>query len=208
MTEVETLRERASYGIGVDVGGSLLRGGADIDVASFIQGFRDTLAGRPLLINREERHAAMTEYSDQMRAEQMAAMEELGRKNLVEGNDFLEANKAAEGVVTTRTGLQYTVLEEGDGPKPAADARVKVHYTGTLIDGTKFDSSYDRGEPAEFRLAGVIKGWGEALQLMSVGSRYKLFIPAELAYGDRGMPPMIGPNAVLIFEVELLEIVE
>ena len=132
--------------------------------------------------------------------------ESQGETNTVEGAAFLEANKMQDGVMTTASGLQYMVIEKGDGPKPSASDRVTVHYRGTLIDGSEFDSSYSRGQPATFPVSGVIPGWVEGLQLMNVGGKYKFFIPSELAYGERGAGQRIGPNAVLIFEVELLEI--
>lgn len=131
---------------------------------------------------------------------------DIADRNLAAGEAFLEENERSEGVVTTASGLQYLVLHEGDGPRPKASDSVTVHYRGTLIDGMEFDSSYQRDEPASFPLQGVIPGWSEALQLMRVGSRYRLFIPPHLAYGERGAGLMIGPNATLIFEVELLEI--
>ncbi len=132
----------------------------------------------------------------------------VAQKNLEEGNAFLEKNKTREGVVTTESGLQYEIITEGKGPKPTADDQVKVDYTGTLIDGTVFDSSVDRGQPATFGVGQVIPGWTEALELMPVGSKWKIYIPADLAYGERGAGSTIGPNAALIFEVELLEIVK
>jgi FKBP-type peptidyl-prolyl cis-trans isomerase FkpA len=143
-----------------------------------------------------------------LQASQQAKQKEAAEKNKAEGEKFLADNAKKPGVKVTASGLQYQVIKEGTGAKPAATDQVSVHYTGTLIDGTKFDSSYDRNEPAKFALNGVIPGWGEALQLMKVGSKYKLFIPSNLAYGDRGTPGPIGPNAALIFDVELLEIVK
>jgi len=149
----------------------------------------------------------MMAVSKKMQEEQMKKMQAKGSENKIAGEKFLAENKTKEGIVTTESGLQYKVIKEGEGLIPTIDHTVKVHYTGTLLDGTKFDSSVDRGTPAEFRVGGVIKGWTEALQLMKVGSKYQLFIPSELAYGERGAGADILPNSTLIFDVELLEIV-
>ena len=146
-------------------------------------------------------------FAERLQAKRAAEMQAAATKNKAEGEAFLSKNKSAPGVKTTASGLQYKVITEGKGPKPTGSDQVKVHYTGTLLDGTKFDSSYDRGQPAQFALNGVIKGWTEALQLMNVGSKYKLFVPSDLGYGENGTPGPIGPNATLIFEVELLEVV-
>ncbi len=207
-TELTTFEERASYALGLDVASSLLRSGAEVDADLFMQGFRDTLEGHTPLMTQTEVRTVLQEFSNTMREQAMAKMQEEAEANLATGAEFLEANKVKDGVHTTVTGLQYMIMEEGTGPKPTSDSTVSVHYTGTLIDGTQFDSSVDRGQPATFPVGGVIPGWTEALQLMSVGSKYKLFIPAELAYGERGSPPAIPPNSTLIFDVELLEITE
>jgi len=207
-TELSTFEERASYALGMDVASSLLRSGAEVDADVFMQGFRDTLEGHTPLMTTTEVRTVLQEFSNTMRERAMAKMQEEAETNLAAGAAFLEANKVKDGVHTTATGLQYIILEEGTGPKPTRESNVSVHYTGTLIDGTTFDSSVDRGQPATFPVGGVISGWTEALQLMSVGSKYQLFIPAELAYGERGSPPGIPPNAALIFDVELLEITE
>jgi FKBP-type peptidyl-prolyl cis-trans isomerase len=207
-TSLDTEVERASYAYGMDVAVSMLRSGFELDVPSFIQGFRDTLEGNAPLLTDAEKMQVMQEFATKMREKQMAEAESAAVTNLAEGTAFLEANKTAEGVTTTDSGLQYIVLEEGTGASPSPSSRVKVHYTGTLIDGTKFDSSYDRGAPAEFPVQGVIPAWTEALQLMKVGGKIKIFAPPEIAYRDRGAPPVIGPNATLIFEIELVEIVQ
>jgi FKBP-type peptidyl-prolyl cis-trans isomerase len=157
----------------------------------------------------EEEGLMTVEEADQViRRYFEAEGEREGQENLENGNAFLEKNKAREGVVTTPSGLQYEILTEGEGPKPTAEDQVRAHYHGTLIDGTVFDSSVDRGEPAVFALNQVIPGWTEALQLMPVGSKWKIYLPSDLAYGERGGGPTIGPNSTLIFEVELLEIVK
>ena len=143
-----------------------------------------------------------------MRSEKARKRQDLSEKNRIEGETFLAENKNKPGVITTASGLQYKILQKGDGPVPTNTDRVKVHYRGKLLDGTEFDSSYERGTPATFAVTGVIKGWTEALQLMKVGSKYELYIPSELAYGKNGSGPQIGPDSVLIFEVELLSIGE
>lgn len=206
-TSLDTDQERASYAYGKDVATSLLRSGMELDVDSFVQGFRDTLEGVPSLLTNAEKAQIMQEYATQMREKQMEQMNAMAETNQTEGAAFLEANKSNEGVKVTASGLQYIVVEEGTGARPTADSTVQVHYTGTLIDGTKFDSSYDRGQPAQFPLKGVIAGWTEALQLMKVGGKMKIFVPPSIGYGDRGAPPVIGPNATLIFDIELIDIV-
>lgn len=208
MTSLDTEVEKASYAYGMDVAASMARSGLELDVNAFVQGFRDSLEGETPLLTEQEKLQVMQDFAAQMREKQMAEADAVAGTNLTEGAAFLEANKSAEGVITTDSGLQYIVLKEGDGLKPTAESRVKVHYTGTLIDGTKFDSSYDRGQPAEFPLGGVIPAWTEAVQLMRVGGKIKIFAPPSIAYGERGAPPVIGPNATLIFEIELIDIVQ
>ncbi|MFH1866450.1 MAG: FKBP-type peptidyl-prolyl cis-trans isomerase [Candidatus Eisenbacteria bacterium] len=207
-TSLDNDAEKASYAYGMDVAASMERSGMDLDVDSFVQGFRDTLEGVKPLLTEPEKLQVMQDYAARMREKQMAEAETAAGTNLVEGTAFLEANKTAEGVKTTASGLQYIMLKEGDGMRPTVDSRVKVHYTGTLIDGTKFDSSYDRGQPAEFPLGGVIPAWTEAVQLMRVGGKIKIFAPPSIAYGERGAPPVIGPNATLIFDIDLIDIVQ
>jgi FKBP-type peptidyl-prolyl cis-trans isomerase len=204
--QLTTFEERSSYAIGQNVGGSLKATNMTIDIAAFVQGVRDTLDGKKPLLTAEETMAVMQEFSQKARDAETAKRAEQSTKNLDEGAAFLETNKARTGVVTTASGLQYEVITQGTGPKPKATDRVSVHYRGTLIDGTEFDSSYTRGQPATFQLDAVIPGWTEALQLMPVGSKYKVFLPSTLAYGERGAGAQIGPNAALIFEVELLSI--
>lgn len=209
---LETQAQKSSYVIGTDIGGRISGQGFDIDRPALIAGLEDALTGGEPRLSEEEAHAAITavieerqaaaaEQQEKMEAERAAAAE----KNRAEGEAFLAANKEKEGVVTTESGLQYKVIEEGTGEKPSAENTVRVHYRGTLIDGTEFDSSYARGEPAEFPVNGVIAGWTEALQLMNEGAKWELYIPSELAYGSRGAGADIGPDAVLIFEVELLD---
>lgn len=198
--------QKASYAIGLDVGASLQRFQDEIDLPLLIQGLTDQLTDREKLLTPEEANAVLQEFATLMQQQSMEERDELMEKNMAEGQAFLAENSTKEGVVTTASGLQYLVLTEGDGAMPAATDRVTVHYRGTLLDETVFDSSYDRGEPATFPVNGVIPGWTEALQLMKVGGKYRLFIPPDLAYGEQGAGADIGPNATLVFEVELLAI--
>jgi len=209
---LESLAQKSSYVIGTDIGGRFGAQELDIDVPALSAGITDAMNGNDPQLTEDEAKEALSAFVEQQQAamaeRQQAAQAEnevLAEQNLAIGTAFLEANKVKEGVVTTESGLQYKVIEPGDGAKPTADDVVRVHYRGTLIDGTEFDSSYARGEPAEFRVGGVIKGWTEALQLMSEGAKWEVYIPADLAYGTRGAGEDIGPNSVLIFEIELLK---
>jgi FKBP-type peptidyl-prolyl cis-trans isomerase FkpA len=206
--KLTTDKEKVSYMVGMDMSKGLQQIKGEIDLAVVIQALQDGINGKPSLLSEAEAQTVRQTFVQKLQSSQQAQMKESAEKNKKEGEAFLAANKSKAGVKTTASGLQYQVVTEGKGPKPAATDTVKVHYTGTLLDGTKFDSSVDRGEPATFPLNGVIPGWTEALQLMPVGSKYKLWIPGNLAYGDRGTPGPIGPNATLIFDVELLEIVK
>jgi FKBP-type peptidyl-prolyl cis-trans isomerase len=203
---LETKKDSISYVIGTDMARSLTQIKDEIDLDKMVGGMKDQLNEKPLLVKKEDAQTMMRDFSMQMRKKQMEANKASAGNNQEKGMKFLEENKQKQGVVTTQSGLQYIVLQQGNGPKPTRNDKVKVHYKGTTIDGTQFDSSYDRGQPASFQTTGVIKGWTEALLLMNVGSKYKLFIPSELAYGERGTGQKIGPNEVLIFEVELLGI--
>lgn len=206
--DLTTDKQKVSYMVGMDLGRNLTQIQDELDVAILVQGLQDTLAGRPTKLTEEQANEVKQGFMQKLQARAVEERTAQAAANRSEGEAFLAENKNKPGVRTTDSGLQYQVITEGRGAKPAATDRVRVHYTGTLLDGTKFDSSVDRGTPAEFALNGVIPGWTEALQLMSVGSKYKLFIPSELAYGENGTPGPIGPNATLIFEVELLEILE
>lgn len=203
-----TQMEKVSYSIGLNMGRSLEQQSVEVDLDQLIQGIRDGLGDAEAKMTDEEIQTTMQAFQQEMMQKAQQERAEAGAKNEAEGAEFLAENKEREGVMVTDSGLQYEVLEEGDGPKPAADDQVTVHYKGTLIDGTVFDSSYDRGQPATFPLNAVIPGWTEGVQLMNVGSKYKFYIPANLGYGARGQGPVIGPNATLIFEVELLEIAD
>lgn len=194
--------------IGMDVGQSLLQIKDEVDVEIMARAVSDVLAGRETALSREEANRVREAFMQRLQQEMAAKRAKLAEENKKAGEAFLAENRKREGVKVTASGLQYEVIKEGNGRKPSATDQVKVHYVGTLIDGTKFDSSRDRGQPAVFPLNGVIPGWTEGLQLMSEGSIYKLYIPAELAYGEQGTQGLIGPNATLIFEVELLEVVK
>lgn len=207
---LKTEKEKASYALGMKFGGDLRRQGVNesIDPAIAARGFKDALAGSKLLLSDDEVRTALTQLQAEVREKQQAKAHLAGASARKEGDTFLADNKAKGGVVTLPSGLQYKVLKEGSGPKPTASDTVSCNYRGTLINGKEFDSSYKRGEPTSFPVGGVIKGWTEALQLMPVGSKWQLFIPPDMAYGDRGAPPDIGPGETLIFEVELLSIGE
>jgi len=204
-----TTKQKASYAIGMNLGGGLHRQNIDVDTEALVQGLKDTLSGNKTQLTDEEARAALMQLQGEMQAKMQAKQAAEGEANKKEGDAFLAANKTKEGVVTLPSGLQYKILTPGNGAKPTATDSVVCNYKGTLINGTEFDSSYKRGEPATFPVTGVIKGWTEALQLMPVGSKWQLFIPPDLAYGPRGTPGgPIGPDSTLIFEVELMSIKE
>jgi FKBP-type peptidyl-prolyl cis-trans isomerase len=202
---LETEKDKQSYAIGLNVGKNLNRDAIDVDPKIVLQGLQDALANGKVLLTDDQIKTVMTDLQNQVRQKQEEKRLALAESNKKDGTAFLAANATKEGVVTLPSGLQYKVLVAGTGAKPAATDSVVCNYRGTLLDTTEFDSSYKRGQPATFPVGGVIKGWTEALQLMPVGSKWQLFIPADLAYGDRGQGP-IGPNATLIFEVELVSI--
>lgn len=198
-------KNKISTMVGMDIGRGLAQIKDDVDIKVVEQALEQTLKGEKTSLTQEEALQVRQAYMQQMQAKRVAEQKAAAEKNKTEGTAFLAKNKSKSGVKSTASGLQYEVEKEGSGPKPKATDTVKVNYLGTKIDGTKFDSSYDRGQPATFPLNGVIKGWSEGLQLMPVGSKYKLYVPADLAYGENAPGP-IGPNATLIFEVELLGI--
>jgi FKBP-type peptidyl-prolyl cis-trans isomerase FklB len=202
----KTKKEKISYSIGVNIGKNMKTQGMDLDQGLLTQGIKDGLNSSKTAMSDKDMEAAMTSFQQEMTGKMQAKQKVNGEKNTKEGEAFLAANKKKEGVVTLSSGLQYKILKSGDGPKPTKDQTVKCHYRGTLIDGTEFDNSYKRGEPTEFPVGQVVKGWTEALQLMPVGSKWQLFIPSDLAYGPNGAGQMIGPNATLIFDIELLSI--
>jgi len=210
---LKTRKEKFSYALGMNIGtnlgSTLKKQSVEVDWNLVSQGLKDsTTTGAKTRLTEDEAKAVLTEVQNEARKEQQEKMQEAAAKNKTEGEAFLAANKAKDGVVTLPSGLQYKILTAGTGPKPTASDSVVCNYRGTLINGTEFDSSYKRGQPATFGVGQVIKGWTEALQLMPVGSKWQLVIPSSLAYGDRGAGAEIGPNATLIFEVELLSIQE
>src|SRR6266446_9684085 len=199
--QLKDQKDKVSYSIGLNIGFNLGRQNVQVNPDVLTAGIKDAIAGKPQL-NADQVKEVMTAFEKDMQQKQKAA----GEKSASDGAKFLEENKKTEGVKTTASGLQYKAIKEGTGTQPKATDTVKVNYRGTLISGTEFDSSYKRGEPATFPLNGVIKGWTEALQLMKAGSKYQLFIPPNLAYGDRAVGPDISPNSTLIFEVELMDV--
>ncbi|MGA8309587.1 MAG: FKBP-type peptidyl-prolyl cis-trans isomerase [Terriglobales bacterium] len=201
-----TQKDKFSYALGMDLGTNLRKQSVPVDPTILARGMKDALAGGKTALTDDQAKAVLMEVQNDMRKKQQAQMQQAGEANRKEGEAFLEANKSKDGVVALPSGLQYKILTQGTGPKPAASDSVVCNYRGTLINGTEFDSSYKRGEPATFPVSGVIKGWTEALQLMPVGSKWQLFIPSDLAYGERAPGPEIAPNSTLIFEVELLSI--
>jgi FKBP-type peptidyl-prolyl cis-trans isomerase FklB len=200
-----TQKEKVSYAIGMQIGKNLTREGVDIDTAIFLRGLVDVVAGGKPLMTDEEARTVIQMLQQETMAKREAEMKVHGEANKKEGEAFLAENKKKEGVVSLPSGVQYKILQQGTGPKPVATDSVVCNYRGTFINGKEFDSSYKHGEPATFPVNAVIKGWTEILQLMPVGSKYQVWIPSELAYGAQA-PPEIGPNATLIFDIELIEI--
>jgi len=205
-TTLTSKKDKESYAIGMNMGRSLKAQPVEVEPAIVAQGLKDALSGGKLALTDDEAKQILTELQGEVQKTQEAKMSQVSDANKKEGTAFLAANKAKQGVTTLPSGLQYKIEKEGTGPKPAASDTVVCNYRGTLINGKEFDSSYKRGQPASFPVSGVIKGWTEALQLMPVGSKWELYVPAEMAYGDRGAGPDIGPGATLIFEVELISI--
>jgi FKBP-type peptidyl-prolyl cis-trans isomerase FklB len=203
---LKTQKDKFSYALGMNLGANLHKQSVPVDPNIMARGLKDALAGGKTLLTEDEARAAITTVQNDMREKQQVKMQAAGDANKKEGESFLAGNKAKDGVVALPSGLQYKVLKEGNGPKPAATDSVVCNYRGTLINGTEFDSSSKHGGPATFPVNGVIKGWTEALQLMPVGSKWQLFVPSDLAYGERGAGGDIGPHATLIFEVELVSI--
>ncbi|MBI2946370.1 MAG: FKBP-type peptidyl-prolyl cis-trans isomerase [Verrucomicrobia bacterium] len=194
-----------SYSVGVNIGQNWKQQDyVEFDAEQVLKGIKDALSGAKLLMTEQEMRDVLAAYRTEHRVRQEEKRKQLGDKNKLEASKFLAENKTKPGIVTLPSGLQYKVLTAGNGPTPSGSDTVTVHYRGTLLDGTEFDSSHKRGQPATFPVTGVIKGWTEALQLMKVGSKWQLFIPPDLAYGERGYGSQIGPNTLLTFEIELV----
>ena len=204
---LETEMDKVSYSIGTNIGGNFKKSELEINLPAFIKGIKDSLAGSELMLTEADMQKIMQDFQKKMMEKQRKKAEEQGAKNIAEGQAFLAKNKTKKGVITLPSGLQYKVITAGKGATPTAADKVKTNYRGTLLDGTEFDSSYKRNEPATFGVTGVIKGWTEALQLMKEGDKWQLFIPSDLAYGARGSRN-IPPNSALIFEIELLEVIK
>jgi FKBP-type peptidyl-prolyl cis-trans isomerase FklB len=204
--QLKDQKDKASYSIGYDIGATFKKQNVELNVDALFAGLKEGVAGKEAILSKEEREKTLEAFQKEMMEKQVAASKEAATKNAADGEKFLAENKKKDGVKTTASGLQYKVLKEGSGASPKETDTVVTNYKGTLLDGTEFDSSYKRNEPATFPVNRVIKGWTEALQLMKPGAKYQLFIPASLAYGERGAGRDIGPNATLIFDVELLSI--
>lgn len=203
---LDTDAAKASYAIGRDMGSNLAPARGRLNEDAFLRGLHEAMDGQDAALPQEELRSALQSFSQAIQEEQAAEREAASQRNLEEGEAYLAENAGRAEVTVTDTGLQYEVLEEGDGPRPQPGDQVTIHYRGTLLDGTEFDSSYERGEPATFGVGQVIPGFSEALQLMPVGSKFRVVIPGELGYGEQGAGADIGPNATLVFEIELLEI--
>ena len=203
---LDTNKKQASYAFGIDIANNLKKQGVSLDIDAFTKGIRDAHANKQPQLSQSDMVKAKTEYQTALRQKLIAEQKKIGEKNKKEGDTFLAANKSKPGVVTTESGLQYKVIKEGAGKSPTLDDTVVTHYHGTLIDGRVFDSSVNRKQPATFPVKGVIKGWTEALQLMKVGDKWRLYIPSELAYGNSQRSELIQPNSTLLFDIELLEI--
>ena len=203
-TELKSETDKLSYALGLDLGAYFKSLGEDFDLSVIQRGIDDSYNGKKALMTTEEAAQVQQQFAARQQEKQVKQVMEMTAENQEAAKKFLDENKGKEGVKTTASGLQYKIVKEGKGDKPVTTDTVKVHYKGTLLDGTEFDSSYKRNQPAEFQVDQVIPGWTEAMQLMNVGSTYELYLSPELAYGDRGAPPVIEPGSMLIFEVELL----
>ena len=205
-SQFKTPQEKISYALGMEIGNNFRKQALDVDPATVGRGLADAFAGGNTLLTEDEMRTVLASAQEEYRKKQAAVRAEKAQAALKDGEAFLAANKSKEGIITLPSGLQYKILKAGTGEKADADDTVVCNYRGTLIDGTEFDSSYKRGQPATFQLNGVIKGWVEALQLMKEGSKWDLYVPSNLAYGERAAGGAIGPNSTLIFEVELLKV--
>lgn len=204
--KLETLMDKVSYSIGLNIGKDFKTQNIEVNPELLARGIKDAISDTKPLLTDEEIQEAIGSFQQERMAEAEEMAKAAGEKNRQEGESFLLENAKKEGVVTLPSGLQYKVIEEGTGKSPEPGDQVTVHYRGTLVDGTEFDSSYERGEPVTFPVGGVIPGWTEALQLMKEGAKWQLFIPPSLAYGEKGAGQVIGPNSTLIFDVELISV--
>lgn len=205
--DLSTEKGKLSYAVGWDLGSDIARRSTDFDVEALIQAIRDTAAGADPKVEPEEMRTLLADLQEKVRQEQLEAFQKLAEENRAKSEAFLEENKAKTGIVVMPSGVQYRVIEEGDGPRPQLDSTVRVHYRGSKMDGREFDSSFARGVPEEFTVNAVLKGWQEVLPLMKVGSTWQIFVPPELAFGQRGNPP-VGPNEALMFDLKLIEIIQ
>ena len=205
--DVESEKGKLSYAVGWDIGADIARRGTEFDVDSLIAAIRDVVADKEPRVSAEEMRALLTALQEKVRAEQVEAFKKLSEENQAASDKFLAANKNKTGIVTLPSGVQYRIIEEGDGARPGLDSKVSVHYRGSKLDGHEFDSSFARGTPEEFTVNSVLKGWQEVLPLMKVGSTWQIFVPPELAFGARGNPP-VGPNEALMFDLKLVEILK
>lgn len=205
--DISSEKGKLSYSVGWDIGEDIKRRGAEFDVESIITAIRDSSAGRQAQVPNEEMTALLTALQQKVRQEQAEAFRKLSEENQVKSTEFLAANAAKTGVVTLPSGVQYRVIDEGDGARPGVESTVKVHYRGSKMNGLEFDSSFARGVPEEFTVSSVLKGWQEVLPLMKTGATWQVFVPPEMAFGARGNPP-VGPNEALLFDLKLVEIVK
>lgn len=205
-SQLKDQKQKVSYGIGYNLGQNLMRDNLDLDPQVLAKGIMDAMTKQKPQMTEDEIRATLLAFQQQLQKDAQAKMQKAAQENVAKGKKFLADNAKKEGVKTTKSGLQYKVVKSGSGKTPKLNDRVTTHYRGTLIDGTEFDSSYKRNQPATFPVNGVIGGWTEALQLMKEGDKWQLFIPSDLAYGERGSGPDIGPNEVLIFDIELLKV--
>jgi len=205
--DVTSDKGKLSYAVGWDIGKDIERRGAEFDVETLIAAVRDSAAGKEPRVPAEEMAAMLTELQQRVRQEQAEAFQKLAEENKAKSEEFLASNRSKNGIVALPSGIQYRIIEEGDGARPTMESTVKVHYRGSKINGHEFDSSFARGVPEQFTVNSVLKGWQEVLPLMKTGSTWQIFVPPELAFGPRGNPP-VGPNEALIFDLKLVEIVQ
>lgn len=204
---LNTDKGKLSYSVGWDLGADIKRRGEDFDVEALIAAIRDQVANNDPQVDIQEMRRLLTELQEKVRKEQLEAFQKLSQENQVKSEEFLTANRSKTGIVVLPSGVQYRIIEEGDGARPALDSKVKVHYRGSKVDGVEFDSSFARGVPEEFTVNSVLAGWQEVLPLMKQGSTWQIFVPPELAFGQRGNPPAVGPNETLMFDLKLIEII-